>query len=289
MVRLLGPAYWDLWFGITDKTAFENEVEPYLPNLTVFGFGVSSKDLADQAWDDPFSAIGLSVFDVLTWKRTVGGSSVPPGEIQSGGNKYSQSLQEQTMGTLIIPNAYQVTIHGSAGSHQVDNVFCLQGASAGDEAAAAAAFQVAWETTSGPLARLCFRYSVIDYTAVDLSTAGGGIAVLTSGATGGTVSVDFATRAASALIKWNGSSRDRTTRGRTYYGPLSEDQVDSDGASLTSTAQSQITTAFNAFRASLNVSGFPLAVASRKDSKATIVTAQTVEITLASQRRRIRS
>lgn len=289
MVRLPGPEYWNLWYGITSESEFEAEVGPYFPDLSIFGVGATNHDLVEQAWNDPFSALGAAAFDIVGWKRTVGGSSVPPSQIQSNGNQYAQSQQEQTMGTLIIPNAYQVTVHGSAGSHQVDNVFCLQGASAGAEAAAAAAFQVAWETTAGPLARLCFRYSVIDYTAVDLSSAGGGIAVVSSGATGGTTAVDFATRAASALIKWNGTSRDRTTRGRTYYGPLSEDQVDSDGASLTSTALSQITTAFSAFRASLNVAGYPLAVASRKDSKATIVTAQTVETEIASQRRRIRS
>jgi hypothetical protein len=46
-----------------------------------------------------------------------------------------------------------------------------------------------------------------------------------------------ATRAAAAIIKLNGGTRSRSTRGRIYYGPIMENDINADGATLTATTK----------------------------------------------------
>lgn len=192
------------------------------------------------------------------------------------------------MATLIIPNAFQVSIEAESGGQPVVNVIGVTN-SGGTAAGAAAAVKAAWETNPGPLLRLSSLVQMRNYRAVDLSSAFGDIADLPSTAQGSvTTSNSLSTLAASALITWNGSQRSRSTRGRLYFGPIGEGVVNTDGRTLVPTAQSQIGTSFEAFRSSLAAAGYPLAVLSRKNLQAYPVSSFAVETVIATQRRRIR-
>jgi len=155
-------------------------------------------------------------------------------------------------------------------------------------AAAAAAVKAAWEVASGPLANMSNLISMVNYHAVDIGSTGGTITDLASSATGGLSTATLSTRAACALIKWNGSNRSRSTRGRLYFGPIREADIDPDGATVSSAIRTTFSTAFTNFRTSLSSAGYPLVVLSRKTSTATVVTQHAVETLVATQRRRIR-
>jgi hypothetical protein len=130
---------------------------------------------------------------------------------------------------------------------------------------------------------------MVSITAMDLSSLSGGITVLADATLGSVSSTNaLATRAASALIKLNGGTRSRSTRGRLYFGPIMEADIQSDGATLDTTRATGITNAFTAFLASLATANFPLVVASAKTSTATTVGSIAVEPIIATQRRRIR-
>jgi hypothetical protein len=185
---------------------------------------------------------------------------------------------------------YRCSINMLAGTRQVVNVVGLHGSGAGLQSSAAAALRTAWEITGGPLKLLSGLVVMNNYSVMDLSSPTGGIAVLTSSATGGIGTTNsLATRAASALIKWNGSSRSLSTRGRLYFGPIMETDINPDGATLVAGQQVAFQNAMAAFRSSLSGAGFPLCVISRKLAIATDVTGSTCEAVIATQRRRIRS
>ena len=192
-------------------------------------------------------------------------------------------------GVLVIPNVYRCSIEATVGGRAVVNVVGVEGSSSGQQVAAAAAIKTAWEVAAGPLALRPNVYVMTQYVAMDLSSTSGGIATSTSSATGGAGAGTLSTRAASALVKWNGSSRSRSTRGRLYYGPLQESEINSDGATLGTTPLASINTAVTNFRNSLSSSGFPLVVISRKLAAAYPVTSHSIEGIIATQRRRIRS
>lgn len=192
------------------------------------------------------------------------------------------------MGTLIIPNCFQVAIEGVVAGKPIVNVIGLQNAG-GTAAGAAAATAAAWESATGPLKQLSSGYAMVNYHAVDIGSSTGGIVDLASVATGGAGAGSFATRGACALVKWNGSSRSRSTRGRLYFGPLQEGNVNADGATLAAGAVTVFATTFAAFRTSLAGAGYPLVVLSRTLNTAFPVTSSSIEGTIATQRRRIRS
>src|SRR5664279_3186791 len=207
-----GPAYWLAWYGISSQTDFEMAVTPYLPSFTVAGFGLSDADIADIAYHNPFGAIGALCAGILTLDATAGGDAVPPTAYSAGLGPYSQSLQGATMSTLVIPNVYRCAIQAVCGGRQVVNVIGLRGSSAGQEVAAANALQTAWENVAGPLKDLPSTYALTGYYVVDLSTSSGGIANVASTNTGGITASAISTRAASALIKWNGGTRNKSSR-----------------------------------------------------------------------------
>jgi hypothetical protein len=196
-------------------------------------------------------------------------------------------LGNNGMTALVIANVYRVTIQGHSGSRAVDNVIGVRGTTSGQEVAAANAVKAAWEASGGPAGTRPPQYNVLGYYAVDLSSSTGGIATLTSTKVGGT-GTTVATNAASALVKWNGSNRSRSTRGRLYLGPLGESEIGTDGQTLASSFQTSIAAAMNQFKTALNTAGFPLCVISVKGNFATDVTALSVEGQIATQRRRIR-
>lgn len=192
------------------------------------------------------------------------------------------------MGQLIIPNAFQVNIQALVGGKLIENVIGVVNAG-GTAAGAAAAVKDSWEQTGGPLHFLSDQVVMSNYHAVDISSPDGDIADVASTAPGGQSSEALATRASCALIRWNGSTRSRSSRGRLYFGPLAGEFLEDDGATLTSGAQTGFSGAFTTFRTGLSFNSYPLAVLSRVLNQAFLVTSQAVESTSATQRRRLRS
>jgi hypothetical protein len=193
------------------------------------------------------------------------------------------------MPALVIPNVYRCTVEGVHGGRQIVNVFGLRGTGPGLSTSAATALQTAWKVAAGPLTRLPPTYALTAFRALDLSSLNGGIAVIGDTSPGSLAGGVTATSAASALIKWNGGTRSRSSRGRTYFGPLTEGQVNTDGRSIAAGDVTSINNAFTAFRSSLTTSGFTLCVISQIGSVAFDVTSQQVQSIIATQRRRIRS
>lgn len=191
------------------------------------------------------------------------------------------------MPPLIIPNVYRVAIVGTCGAQQVVNVLGVRGTSSGLAENVASAALLRWTAAGGPLSQLSAAYLLQSITVTDLSSSTGGIAVRTSTAIGGNA-VNPATAGACALIKWNGGTRSRSTRGRVYFGPITESQVDTTGQTLTSAARISIDAAWTQFRTAMTTDGYPLVVISRTLNLATDVTGQSTQVTIATQRGRIR-
>lgn len=192
------------------------------------------------------------------------------------------------MPSLIIPNAFQVSIQAHVGTQIVENVIGVQKVG-GSAEAAALAVQSAWEGSGKPINDLTTLYVMDNYHAVDLSSEFGDIFDLPSTTTGNQSSPNvIATMAASALVQWNGASRSRSTRGRLYFGPLREADINADGRTLDATVHTAFQSAFDAFIGQLSAAGYPLAVLSRKLSQAFVVGNASVETVIATQRRRLR-
>lgn len=193
------------------------------------------------------------------------------------------------MAGLVVPGCFQGVVHATTGGQDVINVVGLQNGS-GTAAGAAAALQTAWKVTSGPMSVLSSLYQLIEFKAMDISSLNGALAQVADTGTGAqTGAPSLATAGACALVKWNGGTRSASSRGRMYFGPIREGNINPDGRTLVSADQTAIGTAFNNFRASLSASGYQLVVLSRKLSQAFPVTSSTVESQIATQRRRIRA
>jgi hypothetical protein len=216
-----------------------------------------------------------------------GGSSRVEQLTSAGRAAQAAGTGQDAMPALIIANTYRVAIRALSQSQPIVNVVGVRGTATGQEAGAAAAVKAAWET--GALS-LCNRhtnnYHVQSYDAMDLSSANGGLASVTSTA-GGSITASTSTNAVCALIKFMGGTRSRSGNGRMYFGPLDENSVQGDGRSLEAAAKTDLTTAVNAFVASLTAAGFPLVIISRQLSSAQLVKTTLVESLVATQRRRI--
>jgi hypothetical protein len=285
----IGPDYWCSRWHLCTYDAFKVQAQRFVPNVLPFGDFGTDETFIGAAWAFPTSGPALVVqsgliLDGYTAPADSSGQTILQNQQQAS----VQDAQGATMGTLIVPGCFQVSIQMTAGGRQVENVIGLQNGS-GTAAGAATATQAAWENASGPLSELSFRIGMTNYHAVDIGSSTGAIADLASATTGGKTATDLATRAASALVKWNGSSRSRSTRGRLYFGPLSESDIQSDGYSLETTRATAINAAFSVFRGSLSTSGYPLVVLSREHSIATLVTAQALLPNVVTQRRRLRA
>lgn len=294
--------FWD--FYAADRATFVDRVASLgVPVLPIGGVLVPVEEAATVAYGSPSGMAGMLVRLLIagaTYKvdpSTVGAiagdlnaqaQSAGFGQGGSFGGSFGWKA-EPTMAALIIPGAFRVAIEAESGGQPVTNVIGVSNGS-GTAAGAAAAVQTAWKVNGGPLAGLTPLYALLGFRAVDLGSANGSIAFIADNATGGLASGGSkATNAASALVKWNGGTRSRSSRGRMYYGPLSETQINPDGRTLASTPLTSIGAAFTAFRNSLTASGYPLVVLSPTTSQAFPVTSSTVESVIASQRRRIRS
>ena len=284
-----GPAFWERAFGIESEAEFETAADRYLPDVLPFGNLGFNAAIAETSYQNPFNPAGLAIQAGLISDGYQGSERSAANSIfsvlQAG---LVQNEQGATMGQLVIPDCFQVTIQMTAGGRAVENVIGVRNAS-GSAAGAATNVQSAWEQSSGPLAELSSLVAMVNYHAVDIGSGSGAIADLASTTAGGISASPIATRAASALIQWNGSTRNRSSRGRLYFGPIHAGALNSDGATLDSTYATAYDHAFTLFTNSLSANGYPLVVLSRVLSQAFNVTSHAVEATIATQRRRLRS
>jgi hypothetical protein len=288
--------FWD--FIAPDFGSFHSTLSPILPELIWVGPVPLQKDLViAQAWTAPFSGAGLAMR--VYWelnkdnKNRSGADAVQNGISQQVGASPTKTITlhgATIMGQLVIANVYRIAIRMVAGGKDVVNVVHVEGTASGQESAAATAALAAWKVAAGPLAKLSSLVAMQDVTAMDLSSTNGGIAVLTDATAGGISTTNsLATRAAAMIIKLNGGTRSRSTRGRIYYGPIMEQNINTDGATVAGSGISDATTAFTNFKNSLAGANFTLGVASRKLSSFTSAGTIAVETTVATQRRRLRS
>lgn len=289
--------FWD--FIAPDLEGFRRAVEPVLPPLVIIpGVGaVDRENLVLGSWSNPGSGLGLALR--VYYELSKAGGNLSQGNATQNGiaNHVASTPGQQItlrgtsiMGQLVINKVYRCTIEMAAGGHEIANVVHVEGTAAGQEAAAAAAVLAGWKVATGPLTQLSSLVAMTQVTAMDLSSTSGGISIISDTTAGGVSSTNsLATRGACALVKLNGGTRDRSSRGRVYYGPIMEQNIQSDGATLQSSALTAFSTAFSAFKTSLSGASFTLGVASRKNSTFTSAGTLSLETTIATQRRRIRS
>jgi len=280
----------DFWnrYGYTSADEFADDVGPYMPSLRYLGLGFDSRQSALLAYELPFTPAGNVALAIVTAQRLFGGTDFQRTLAGQEAGNYVNSDPGVNVPALVVPATFLVSINMQSGGQEVVNVVGVRNAS-GTAQGAADAVQTAWKVATGPLANLWSSVSYLKTRAMDLSSVNGAIAEAAATGVGGVASATgLATNAACALVKWNGSTRSASTRGRLYYGPLRETELNADGRTLTSTAQTAITLAFTNFRNSLSTSGYPLVVVSRKNSEAHTVTGHAVESVIATQRRRVR-
>lgn len=289
MARLPGPAFWEQTYGFSDFDEFFNRVGKYIPSLTAFHVGLDKTAVAEIAWQNPASGYGNAAVVIAAYQNVLGGDESAAGAAAANAGMAFNIGGLGSMAQLIIPGCFQVAIMGKAGGSDVVNVIGVQNGG-GNAADAAAAVRTAWKVTAGPLAQLSSLYTLNQFVATDIGSSNGSIATVGDTTAGGQVSGNsFATAGACALIKWNGGTRSRSARGRMYFGPIMETNINPDGRTLASAFVTAFTTAMTNFRASLSSSGYPLVVLSRTLSESFPVTSNAAESTIATQRRRIRS
>lgn len=294
--------FWD--FIAPDFDGFREALEPYVPDEVGWGKLTIPKDLLiDLAYVAPASAAGIAA-------RVIYQNSNVQGNNQSAAQSLCNALLEQlarggqnalattsaggdltvgaTMAPVVIANCYAATVKAVFGGQPILNTFHVQGTGPGQETAAATALQTAWKITGGPLGQFDNKYTLVEFEAVDLSSTSGGIAVIADTTAGTRAAQSTAGRQTAALITYNGTTRSRSQRGRTYLGPLYEPDIDVDGASLAAGVVTGLTARWTAFRTSLTGSNFPLVIASRKLMQSYAVTSFRVEPVIATQRRRLR-
>lgn len=280
--------YWQREFGIGSFDQFLTETRPWLPGELGYIVKLRDDQIARIAWENPYGAIGLVVNDGLVVERLTGGLETTDRERLRRGYNLATKDPGVTVPQLIIPNVYRVGIYGVSGGQPIVNVVGVRGSAAGQAGGAADAVRAAWKVTGGPLSRKPSQYAFERVSAMDLSSADGAIVERTDGALGGIGSAALATNGSCALVKWNGGTRSGSSRGRMYFGPLIETDINSDGRTLPSTTVTALQTAMTNFLNSLSGAGFPLTVISPTTATHTLVTSVAVESTIATQRRRIR-
>lgn len=283
--------YWTTAFGIPDKDAFKAATSDFWDACFPYDpFGLLKGSAEDLAAASPFSGLGLAASGYLTLHpyQSTDQSTAANAGINNAILGAQGASQEASVSQLIIPNCFQVTISMVAGGHAIENVIGVQNGG-GTSPAAAAAVLAAWKVASGPLSKMSSLVQMTGVRAVDISSTNGAISTVSDTTLGSIVSTNsLSTRAACALIQWNGGTRSRSSRGRLYYGPIMETDIQADGATLASTSSTAFSTAMTNFRSSLSSSGYPLVVLSRVLSQAFSVTSHSVEPILATQRRRLR-
>lgn len=185
---------------------------------------------------------------------------------------------------LVIPDCFIVAIKGVSGGQDVVNVIGVHGPN--DTAiSVATAVLGAWKVALGPLAKLPNTYQMVEVRAMDIGSATGDVYTVPD-TTSGQLSGALATNGSCALLNYGSGSRAKTTKGRMYFGPLREVEINNDGRTLVTPVN--FTNAFLAFRANLETNGRTWVVLSRKNSSHAPIISLTTQSVIATQRRRIR-
>jgi hypothetical protein len=193
------------------------------------------------------------------------------------------------MATLVIPNTVQIVVEMACSGQQVINVLHFKTGvgtfTNGNEALAA--FKTAWERAAGPLKIRSSLVTMVGYKFTDISSLNGAVASLSSNVAGSGAAT-ISTMASSALVKFGGGTRSRSSSGRLYHGPLLETDVNADGRTLAAASATAITAAYNTLDTEMAAQGLQLAVASRKNSESFDVGSISTANVIATQRRRLR-
>lgn len=187
---------------------------------------------------------------------------------------------------LVVPDTYLVSINATSGGQNITNVVGIRKAFSGADLVAAAV-ETAWIQTGGPIKLMNNGYQMKDVSAMFLGQADGEVVTKVSTAVGASTGTK-STNAACALVSYGGGSRSRTSKGRLYFGPIGESDINTDGRTLAASSITAMTAAFNAFKNSLTTGGFEWVVVSRKLQTAATIQAISVQAVIATQRRRIR-
>lgn len=282
------PGYWETNYGISSAAELEDALGWLIPQSLPLLGPLAHLAMIQAAYQFPYGNAGTAL------RAAAAVSRLPAPDRPTAQPVLAEALlslinttEGTSMSQLIIPDCFQVAINGVSGSQEVVNVIGVRNAG-GTAAGAAAAVKAAWEaTTVGLVNDVTTLYTVVNYRAVDISDPNGDIAVLAS-TKAGAATGQIATAAACALVQWNGSTRSRSSRGRLYLGPLTENQINTDGRTLVGATQTAITNHAGSFISALSAAGYPPVVLSRKLSQSFSIVSGACEQQIATQRRRIR-
>lgn len=185
---------------------------------------------------------------------------------------------------LIVPDCFLVSMKGVSGGQDVVNVIGVRAPGNTALSVCTAALN-AWKTAGGPLSKLPTQYSMVEVKAMSLASAEGEVATL-GDASPGLLVGPLATNGSCALVTYGAGTRSKSQRGRMYFGPLREADINTDGRTLGSTAA--WTSAFTAFRTALQGPNIEWVVISRKNSTYTPIVQIATQNVIGTQRRRIR-
>lgn len=295
--------FWD--FVAPDPDSFRQVLLPLVPPEVSFGkFSLSAEQLIDLAYATPAGAAGLAA-RLFYQAGSVQGSSLAAGQslVQAQLDNLARGglypLAPATAGTdlteglsmaqIVVANTYECTIRAVSGGRAVDNVIHFVGTGSGQEQACAVALQTAWKGAGKPFSYFDNKVSLVSFQAVDLTSVSGGIWTIPDTTAGSMTAASLATRAACALIQYNGQTRNRSSRGRTYFGPAYEGWIQIDGATLDTSFAGTLLTTWNGLRTAMLAAGFTQAVVSRKLQVAYPITSVRISTTVATQRRRLRA
>jgi hypothetical protein len=188
---------------------------------------------------------------------------------------------------LIVPDVVQVGIEMTCSGRTVMNVLGFENLDDTPMATLLATVKTAWEQSNGPLYRHSSSTAMVGYHGVNLSAVDAPVGYLGSGATG-SVAGEISTMGACALIKLSSGTRGRSKQGRVFHGPLVEGQINSDGRTVLGSMVTDLTTAYELFRASMDIAGNQWCVISRVHFDHSNIAASACEGIIGTQRRRIR-
>lgn len=190
---------------------------------------------------------------------------------------------------VAIPSTVKLAIVGTAESQQIVSVLHYKYVGTAPTSAALTVFINAWlglHKTSW-LACMGVQYTMQHVDCTDLSVSSGNFATVVVGGPS-----NVGTGGGSALpgnvalaLSWRTGVAGRRNRGRTFFGPLSDNQVDNSIA--TSAFLTALTTLASQLISQTYSGGFDFAVASYADHAAKIITGVVIEAITDSMRRRL--
>lgn len=187
---------------------------------------------------------------------------------------------------LIVPDTYLVSLNFQSGGQPVTNVIGIR-TDTHNTSYVTEKVLAAWNMTAGPKVRQQSTTVATDVRAMWLGAADGEVYVRPATG-GGTLTDNKSTNAACALVTIGSSSRARTSKGRLYFGPLGEPQIDADGRTVAASYRTLLQASFESFKNQLTADDLEWVVISRKLQSASPVQQIAVQSVIATQRRRIR-